>query len=846
MKKYIPSELEPKWQKKWDESNLYQTDLTKPNKFYVLAEFAYPSGDLHVGHWFTWAGADIYARFKRMQGYNVFFPNGFDSFGLPAEGAAIKRGIHPKDWTEANIEKMKEQYQTMGPSFDFYGDLASHKPNYYKWNQWIFLRMLEKGIVYQGKYLSNWCPIDQTVLANEAVEAGKCWRCGSEVIQKEINQWFFKITDYAEQLIWKDDGNGVDWPQAVMEGQNNWIGKSEGILLTFQAEDNKIEAEVEVFTTAIDTVFGVTFLVISPENQLLSKYVVPDKKYEVDVYIKASTKKSELERKENKEKSGVFTGSYVINPFNSEKVPVWVADYVLAGYGTGSVMGVPGHDSRDHEFADKFGLEIKPVIKPKEGVTSAKVAADGFWDYSEIKGEFSEKSVLFNSGDYDSLTAKEAKEKISKYIESNQLGSIKTQYHLHDWSVSRQRYWGTPVPIIHCDDCGNVPVSYEDLPVELPYEVDYTPKGEPPLASNKDWLNVKCPKCGGEAKRDAETMDTFVDSSWYFFRYLDPMLESAAFEPEVAREIMPVDIYFGGAEHTLGHTLYSRFFTKFFKELGMTKLDEYAKKRVNHGIVLGPDGQKMSKSRGNVINPDDEVKKFGGDAVRLHVAFFMPYDGVGPWISERIWGPFHFLERVWGLQEKLGSEAQKLGKEDLKIMHRTIKKVTEDISEVKFNTAIAGLMEWLNYLSKKKVVEIEEFKNFLLLLAPFAPHITEEIWQTLGVSKVRKVPKVPNGKEKDSVDTFDTSKPFDTFFDSIHQQSWPKFDNQYLEEEEVNIVVQINGKVRETLKIQKDIVSDSKVVEKMAIESLKVQRSLNGVSPKKIIYIPGKIISIVV
>jgi len=845
MKKYIPSELESKWQKKWDEAKLYSVDLDNAkDKYHVVVELPYTSGNLHIGHWFAFGVVDSFARFHRMLGQKVFFPIGFDSFGLPAENAAIKKGLHPREWTMSNIEMMAKQFRLMGSVLNWDSQVITCLPEYYKWNQWIFLKMLEKDIAYRLKVSSNWCPSCQTVLADEQVVAGKCDRCGSEVTKKDVDQWLLRITAYADKLEWREGGNGVDWPKATMEGQNNWIGKSIGVLLNFQSDSEKNEP-IEVFTTRIDTIYGVTFLVINPEHPLLDQYVTTSEQAEVTSYIEVAKRKSELERKENKDKTGVFTGSFVVNPLSGDKIPVWVADYVLSGYGTGAVMGVPAHDERDFEFAKKFGLDIKEVVKGGE------LPYEGEGD-------------LINSGEHSGLISSDAREKLSKYIEQNHLGSIKTQYHLHDWSISRQRYWGTPIPIIYCDKCGVVPVPEKDLPVKLPDNVEYAPTGKSPLALAEDWFSVKCPNCGGDAKRETDTMDGFVDNSWYFLRYLDPKNDKEIARSKYLEDWMPIDVYFGGSEHTLGHTLYSRFFYKFLVDIkaipDTSGLGEYAKKRINHGVILGPDGARMSKSKGNVIDPDQQVAEYGADAVRLYLAFIGPYDIVAPWNPNGLQGVYHFLQRVWLLQEKLGTEAQKLRSEasnpaldagsisnhDLKMMHWAIKKVTEDISEVKFNTAIAGLMEWLNYLSKKDLVMVEEYQTFLLLLAPFAPHITEEIWQTLEVSKVRKVPKVPNGKEKDSVDTFDTSKPFDTFFDSIHQQSWPKFDNKYLQEEEIKIVVQVNGKVREILKIQKDIVNSSEVVEKLALESPKIRSSLNELSPKKIIYIPGKILSIVV
>jgi leucyl-tRNA synthetase len=799
MVKYQPQQIESKWQKQWKETNLYGSNLDpqsleQKKKFFVLAEFPYPSGDLHTGHWFTFCGADIYARMKRMQGFNVFFPNGFDAFGLPAENAAIKRGIHPKDWTLGNVEKMKEQFLSMGASFTFDHEVITCLPEYYKWNQWIFLKMFESGIAFRGKYLSNWCPNDQTVLANEGVVDGLCWRCGAQVVQKEVDQWFFKITDYADKLIWPEIPD-VDWPKSVRDAQNDWIGKSSGVTLEFKVENSK--SNIEVFTTRIDTIFGATVLILAPEHKLIAEITAPDQESKVKEYLDQASKKSELERKENKDKTGVFTGAYAINPFNQAKIPVWISDYVLSGYGTGAIMAVPAHDDRDFEFAKKFDLEIKPVIKSNS-------------DQLPYLGE----GVLINSGEYDGQDSSTAREKISKHIVGNQLGSETVTYHLHDWSISRQRYWGTPIPIVHCPNCGMVPVPDDQLPVELPYDVDFTPKGKSPLASNEEWLRVKCPKCNGEAERDPDTMDTFVDSSWYFFRYIDPKNDQAVFDKDLVSKVMPVDAYFGGAEHTLGHTLYSRFFTKFFKDLGLTEINEFAQRRIQHGVVLGPDGFRMSKSRGNVVNPDDEVKKYGADAVRTYLAFFMPYEGTGPWLSDRIWGPYRFLERVWSFQDKL--EDCELSEEDKVMMNKTILKVGEDIDQIKFNTAVSAMMEWTNHLSKKAKISKIEYTSLLKLLSPFAPHITEEIWQLLGNSG------------------------------SIHHQSWPEFDSSYLQGSIIVVVVQVNGKVRGEIEIDKNNAVDQKSLEDSLISDQRIQKFIDGKTVKKVVYVPGKVINFVI
>ena len=765
MEKYQPAQFEKKWTEEWKNKklNVFDPD-SKKKKYYVLVEWPYTSGDLHIGHWFTFTIPDVLSRYKRMNDWNVFFPMGYDAFGLPAENAAIEHKVHPQDWTMKNIATMTKQFQQMGTMIDWDWMTIACVPEYYRWNQWIFLKMYEQSLAFRGKALSNWCPSCQTVLANENIENGKCWRCGSQVIQKEVEQWFLKITEYAERLIWPDKPKAspersrrVDWPISVRVGQNNWIGKSEGLIINFGG--------IEVFTTRPETIDGASFLVLSPEHPFVIKMTTKDNLNKVKKYFNQSTQKTEMERKENKDKTGVFTGSYVKNPVTGKKIPVWVADYVLFGYGTGAIMAVPAEDERDREFATKHSL---PIIK-----TSLKAKPNG-----------KKRSI----------------------------------YHLRDWSISRQRYWGTPVPMIHCPTDGIVPVPYKDLPVELPYEVDFTPHGKPPLATNEKWLNVKCPNCGKPAKRDAETLDTFFDSSWYFLRYVNPKYDRKPFDEEKVKKLTPVDVYFGGSEHTLGHTLYARFFTKFFHDEKLLNYDEFALQRVQHGVVLGPDGNRMSKSKGNVINPDDVVDEYGSDTVRLYLCFMMPYEGTSSWSTKTIVGVNRFLTRVWEIYQNQKSKI-KNQKEDEKLvikLKKTIKKVTEDIGNIKMNTAIAAMMEFLNEWERNpQELSKENAKKFLQILSPFAPFLTEEIWHSVFGEK-----------------------------NSIHLSTWPKVEGEIIEEE-VTIPVQVNGKLRDTIKIQNSKVKSQKEVEKLALNSEKIKKYLTG-KPKKIIYVPGKIINLII
>lgn len=807
MTKYIPMTVEKKWQKVWKENGQQKIDLLKPGrKYYLLVEFPYSSGDLHIGHWFAFGVTDIFGRFKKMQGYDVFFPIGFDSFGLPAENAAIRRKLHPRDWTLKNIQTMTRQFHLIGGIHDWDHVIVTCFPEYYKWNQWIFLKMLEKGIAYRGKSLSNWCPVDQTVLADEQVINGKCDRCGADVTLKEVSQWFLAITKYANRLLWKGDEK-VDWPKAVREGQNNWIGRSEGVLINFALKGKDLQ--IKVFTTRQDTLYGATFLVLAPEHPLVADITEKGQLKQVKEYQKMAAGKSQVERKEMREKTGVFTGAYATNPVNGEEIPIWTSDYALMGYGTGALFG-DAHDQRDVEFAKKYKIALKPTL-----ITGDKDRDKRILNLEEV---FTGEGLLVDSGEFSGMTSAQAKKAIVKKLEKENSGQAQVQYHLHDWSISRQRYWGTPIPIINCPKCGVVPVPEKDLPVELPYEgVDYTTlKGQPPLATNKKWMKVKCPNCRGDAQREPETMDGFFDNSWYFYRYLSPNDQEQIFDGNLLKKWLPVDVYFGGAEHTLGHTMYSRFFTKFFKDIGLVDFDEYAKRRINHGVILGTDTRRMSKSRGNFVNPDEEVKRYGADAIRTYLAFIGPYDLVAPWDPGGIRGVYHFLERVWKLADSVEKTA-KLSVEDTYWINKTIKKVGEDIENIKFNTAVAALMEWLNHLSRKAhsgKISQAEFKTLLLLLAPFAPHLTEELWQMAGEKR------------------------------SIHDQPWPKYDAKLATAKKITLVVQINGKVRDKLLVEAGISEED--AQKLAIESEKVQKFLGGKSPRKVVYVADRLLNLVV
>ncbi|MEK7617421.1 MAG: leucine--tRNA ligase [Patescibacteria group bacterium] len=816
MKKYIPSAVEPKWQKKWEEDGMYKAyDFDKRKKFYCLIEFPYPSGaGLHVGHVRSWSAMDAYSRKKRMEGYNVLYPIGWDAFGLPAENYAISLGVHPSEIVPKNIAKFKTQCKAIGLSFDWSREIDTTDPKYYKWTQWIFLKFFEKSLAYQADVPVNWCPSCKTNLADEEVLAdGTHERCGIMTEKRMQKQWLLRITQYADKLL--EDLKTVDYPKMVAEQQINWIGRKEGINITYKVKDSK--EEVVCFTTRPDTNFGATFIVLGPEHPIILKLTKDKYLEEVKKYIKKTTSKSEIERiAEGRKKTGVFTGSYAINNLNNKLMPIWISDFVLGHVGTGAVVGVPGHDKRDFEFAKEFGLEIIRVVVGKDGDTSA---------ITRIEQVQEEEGKMINSEFLDDLDIREATKKVMDYLEKKGFGKRVVSYHLRDWVFSRQHYWGEPIPIIHCSKCGLVPVPEKDLPVELPYLKKYEPSGtgQSPLANAKEWVNVPCPKCGGKAKRETDTMPNWAGSNWYFLRYLDPLNDKEIAGEEKMAYWMPVDIYQGGFEHTTLHLLYSRFVYKFLYDIGVAPTSEPYAKRRPHGIVLGPDGRKMSKSFGNVINPDDIINQYGADTLRIYEMFMGPFDQINVWNEDGVNGVYHFLQRVWLLYDKLDPIKTSLSREDLMIMHKTIKKVSGDIENIKFNTAVASMMEWLNYLSRKEKVSKEEYKTFLLLLAPFAPHITEELWESIGEKYSIHQPRLNRG-----------------------QQSWPKFDKKYLEEEEVSVVVQINGKVRDILVIEKDILNNKEVIEKMAKQSHKVQKFLAGNSVKKTVYVPGKIISFAV
>lgn len=804
-------ETERKWQKKWAESELYKFNNDNADKkYYVLEMFSYPSAaKLHVGHWYNYGPSDSYARFKRMQGYEVFQPMGFDAFGLPAENYAIKTGVHPKDSTMKNIATMEETLKEMGATFNWENEVITCTPEYYKWTQWIFLQLFKHGLAYRKEAPVNWCPSCQTVLANEQVVDNHCERCNSEVIRKDLTQWFFKITDYSEELLQGLDT--LDWPKKTVLMQKHWIGKSQGTEVTFTLTTGE---KFNVFTTRVDTLNGVTYVVLAPENPLVDKITTPDHKAEVAKYKEDCAKINEIERLSTaREKTGVFTGAYAINPINNDKVPVLVADYVLASYGTGAVMGVAAHDDRDYIFAKKHNLPIVRVIKGENG-------------NDELP--FCEPGIVCNTPGFDGMTTDEAKEAITKKLEADGNGKLVTNYRLRDWLVSRQRYWGCPIPVIYCDDCGIVPVPEEQLPVELPYNVEFKPDGKSPLAKCDEFMNTVCPICGKPARREADTLDTFVCSSWYFLRYADPHNDKEAFNRDIVNKMLPVDKYIGGAEHACMHLLYARFFTKALRDMGYLDFDEPFKSLVHQGTILGPDGNKMSKSRGNVISPDTFVKEYGSDIFRMYLMFGFSYIDGGPWNEDGIKSINKYIERVERLftaskgYNYVDKPFTKAETELNFVRHNTIKSCTADMDNFSFNTAIAKIMELTNALYKydadvqeKNVLFRDTLKDFLLLLAPITPHFAEEINEQLGY-----------------------------FNGSVFSQKYPTFDSKALVLDEVELAVQINSKIKAKIVVPSNISKDE--LEKLVLNDEKVQELIAGKTIKKLVAIPNRLINIVV
>ena len=755
MRKYIPNEIEKKWQAKWKKDKTFSPNLDTAKKpYYSLMMFPYPSAEgLHVGNMYAFTGGDIFSRFMRMQGYDVFEPMGLDGFGIHSENYAMKVNKHPMDLSKVSEERFYKQLESIGNAFDWERTVETYKPEYYKWTQWVFLQMFKQKLAFKKKAEVNWCPSCKTVLADEQVIAGECERCSSEVEKKQLEQWFFKITDYVERLL--KNLEKLDWSEKVKIAQINWIGKSEGMIIDFEG--------VEVFTTKPETIDGATFLVLAPEHSAVTKLTTNEQSKKVEEYINESKKRSEFDRSNAKEKTGVFTGSYVLNPVTNKKIPVWIADYVLVGYGTGAIMAVPDGDERDKEFAEKYKLPIEKT-------------------------------------DYKSKPA----------------GKKRVNYHLRDWLISRQRYWGPPIPIIYCDDCGTVPVPEKDLPVVLPYIKNFRPTGTgvSPLASNEEFYKVKCPTCGKEARRETDVSDTFLDSAWYFLRYLSTEDDKNPWNSDRVKNWMPVNSYIGGAEHSVLHLLYSRFVCMAFKDSGLISHFEEPFTRFRaHGLIIS-EGAKMSKSKGNVINPDDYIKEYGADTLRVYLMFLGPYDQGGDFRIQAIVGPYNFLKRVWDLYKKVDNSTKaELANEDKQWLNKTLKKVVSDGLELKFNTAIASLMEWLNFLSRKEKISNTEYKTLLLLLAPFAPHITEELWEMLG--------------EKSS----------------IHLQTHQAVDEKALVQEHVKIPVQVNGKVRALLAVLKTELSKEMIVKK-ALEEGSVARHIDG-KKYEVVYVDGKVLNFV-
>ena len=804
-------QIEAKWQAKWEKDKLnYFNKKNVDKKFYCLEMFSYPSASkLHLGHWYNYGLTDSYARFKRMKGFEVFQPMGFDAFGLPAENFAIKTGKHPELTTLENIETMEGQLKAMGAMFDWNAEIKTCMPDYYKWTQWLFLKLYENNLAYRKEAPVNWCPSCNTVLANEQVDDGHCERCGTQVIKKNLTQWFFKITQYAEELLSCLDG--LDWPEKTKAMQKNWIGKSSGGEITFTAESGD---EFKVFTTRADTVFGVSYVVLAPEHPLVKKLTTEDRAKDVEKYVEETAKINEIERlSTTREKTGVFIGAYAINPANGKKVPIYAADYVLYSYRTGAVMGVPAHDARDYLFAQKYDLPVNVVIRNPKGETELPYCEDG---------------MLVNSLTFDGLSSEDARKAILNSLSKEGKGQHKTNYRLRDWLVSRQRYWGAPIPMIHCPHCGTVPVPYKDLPVELPKDVEFRPDGKSPLAKCESFVKVKCPVCGADAERDVDTLDTFVCSSWYYLRYPDNKNEDMPFDPEIINQMLPVDKYVGGPEHACMHLLYARFITKALRDMGYLKFDEPFTSLTHQGIILGPDGNRMSKSRGNVVSPDTYIEEFGSDVFRLYLMFGFDYTEGGPWDDNGIKSIAKFVERIERLVTKVCSykpeKNVQIGKEEKDLLYAEaycVKSVDRDMNVFSFNTAIARLMEFVSAINKydglsekSNSLILKAVDTLILLLAPCAPHFAEELWAMRGNKK------------------------------SVFLEDYPVCDENALVKDEVELAVQINSKVKAKINVSKDATDDE--IKAIALANDIIKKIVGDSQVVKVIIVKGRLVNLIV
>ncbi|MCC7429407.1 leucine--tRNA ligase [bacterium] len=823
MKEYNFKEVEKKWQKIWEESGLHKTDFSESkNKLYVLEMFSYPSGNkLHNGHWYNYAPSDTWARFKKMQGFNIFHPMGFDAFGLPAENFAIKTGVHPKDSTDKNTVFMTEQLKQIGATYDWEKTLDTSKENYYKWTQWLFLQLYKKGLAYKANAPVNWCPKDKTVLANEQVINGTCERCGTQVIRKKLSQWFFKITDYAEELL--EGLEKLDWPEKTKKMQFEWIGKSIGSEIEFKIKNS--DKTFKVFTTRPDTLLGATYCTLAPEHELAEQITTQENLAKIKAYKEEVVKLSELDRlSASREKTGVFTGAFAINPINNEEIPIWISDYVLVTYGTGAVMAVPAHDERDFEFAKVFGLPIRKVILQK----GTKIE-------TELSEAYTENGTLVNSHGFDGMESVLAKQKITETLKQNGKGEAKINYRLRDWLVSRQRYWGSPIPIVNCEKCGEVAVCEKDLPVTLPYDVEFTPDGDSPLAKHKTFKDTTCPNCNGKAIREVDTLDTFICSSWYYLRYPSVGNDEVAFDFEITKKWLPVDRYVGGAEHATKHLLYARFVTKALRDLGFLGFDEPFLSLTHQGTITGADGRKMSKSLGNVINPEPYVEEFGSDVFRVYLMFNFAFEEGGPWEDSQVKAINKFIKRLYNAVQNgilvfetqnnfvQTQEEKKAGSELYYVLNNSLSGIWKDTEKFHFNTAIARMMELVNeiykYFSLPKenqnpATVREVITKLVLAFAPFAPHLSEEMWRDLGNT------------------------------DSIFKESFPKYDESKLQKEMVEIVLQVNGKIREKIEAERDL--GTKLVEEIALSNEKIKTFTDGKQILKVIVVPNKLVNIVV